>query len=155
MPLTVQIITAERTVFSEDDVEEVVAPGVEGQFAVLPRHAAFITELVPGRMVLKKGGEEMPLAITGGFFEVRDNRVTILADAAERAEEIDVERAEEARRRAEEHLRDRREGDMDAARVQAALERALARLQVAEYARRRREGARPSRPGPPGTSSSQ
>lgn len=152
MPLTVQIITAERIVFSEEDVDEVVAPGVEGQFAVLPRHAAFITELVPGRMVLKKGGEEMPLAVTGGFFEVRDNRVTILADAAERAEEIDVARAEEARRRAQEHLRERAAGDMDAARMQAALQRAMARLQVAEYARRRREGRGPGRPGPTGGS---
>ncbi len=149
MPLTVEIITAERVVFSEDGVDEIVAPGVEGQFAVLPRHAAFMTTLVPGQMLLKKGGEETPMAITGGFVEVRDDRVTILADAAERAEEIDVARAEAARKRAEEALRERKAGAVDAALAEAALRRAVARLQVAEMVRRRR-GARPGPAGPSG-----
>lgn len=148
MPLTVEIITAERVVFSDDAVDEVVAPGVEGQFAVLPRHAAFMTALVPGQMLLKKGGEEIPMAITGGFVEVRNNKVTILADAAERAEEIDVARAEAARRRAEERLKERRAEAVDLARAEAALRRAVARLQVAESVRRRR--GRPGAGGPSG-----
>jgi F-type H+-transporting ATPase subunit epsilon len=136
MPLSVEIITVERTVLQEDGVDEVIAPGVEGEFAVLPQHAAFITMLQPGEMILKKGGEEIPFAVTGGFFEVLRDRVIVLADAAERAEEIDVQRAEEARERARLAL-ERRETVEDMAAVQASLQRALIRLRVAEHRRRR------------------
>jgi F-type H+-transporting ATPase subunit epsilon len=142
MPLTVEIVTAESIVYSQEGVEEVVAPGTEGQFAVLPEHAAFITTLVPGEMRIIKGGEEEVMAITGGFLEVRNDRIVILADAAERVDEIDVARAEAARRKAEEALRERREL-VDLAQTEASLARAVARLRVAE--RRGRRG----RPGPP------
>ena len=145
MPLKVDIVTAERTVFEDDNVDEVVAPGSEGEFAVLPMHAPLMTMIKPGVMVLKKGGEEIEMAITGGFLEVRDDRVTILADAAERAEEIDMVRAEEARRSAERSLEERA-GTEQMAAAAAALQRALLRLRVAER-RRRRSG---QRPGPPG-----
>ena len=144
MPLTIEIVTAERVVYSQEGVDEVVAPGAEGEFAVLPEHAAFITTLVPGELRIIRGGEEEAMAITGGFFEVRNDRIVVLADAAERVEEIDVARAEEARRRAEETLQERRElGDL--VQTEASLRRALARLRVAEKRGRR---GRPGRPRP-------
>lgn len=133
------IVTAEREVFS-DDVDEVIAPGVEGQLGILPHHSPLMTTLLPGELRVKKGGEEFYLAISGGFIEVRPDRVIILADAAERVEEIDVARAEEAKRRAEERLAEHVEG-MDLARAEAALHRSLARITVAERRRRRRPGA--------------
>jgi len=145
MPLTVDIVTAERLVLSEEGVDEVVAPGIEGELTVLPMHAPLLTMIKPGVMRIKRGNDETDMAITGGFLEVRDDRVTILADAAERAEEIDVARAEEARRRAEQQL-ERRETDVDLARVSAELQKALVSLKVAER-RRRRTG---TRSGPPG-----
>lgn len=142
MPLHVEIVTAERIVYSAEGVDEVVAPGAEGEFAVLPRHAPFLTTLVPGEMRIIRGSDEELMAVTGGFFEVRNDRVVILADAAERVEEIDVARAEEARQRAQEALRERKEL-ADLVGVEASLRRALARIRVAE--RRGRRG----RPGPP------
>lgn len=145
MPLRVDVVTAERVVYSEEGVDEVVAPGVAGELAVLPMHAPLLTMIKPGVMRILKGGEEIEMAITGGFLEVRQDRVTILADAAERAEEIDVVRAEEARRRAERILEER-VAEEDLARAAAALQRALLRLKVAER-RRRKAGVRP---GPPG-----
>jgi len=141
VPLNVDIVTAERVVFSEEGVDELVVPGVEGELAVLPRHAALMTMIQPGVMRIIKGGEETEMAITGGFIEVRENRVTVLADAAERAEEIDTVRAEEARRQAQRHLEERTT-EIDLSRAEAALARALVRLKVAER-RRRRTGARP------------
>ncbi|GAG01155.1 unnamed protein product, partial [marine sediment metagenome] len=136
-------VTAERIVYSDENVDAVIAPGVEGQLEVLPRHTAFMTTLEPGELVLLKGGEEIGVVVSGGFLEVRENKVVILADAAERAEEIDMARAEEARRRAEERLV-AGEGVVDVARAEAELRRALTRLRVAER-RRRRPGA--PRPG--------
>jgi F-type H+-transporting ATPase subunit epsilon len=146
MPLTVDIVTAERLVLSEEGVDELVAPGIEGELAVLPMHAPLLTMIKPGLMRIKRGNDETEVAITGGFLEVREDKVTILADAAERAEEIDVAAAEEARRRAEAQL-ERRETDVDLARVAAELQKQLLRLKVAERSRRRR-GTRP--PSPPG-----
>jgi F-type H+-transporting ATPase subunit epsilon len=145
MPLKVDIVTAERLVYSDEGVDEVVAPGIDGEFTVLPMHAPFLTMIKPGVMRIVKRGEDVDMAITGGFLEVRDDRVTILADAAERAEEIDEVRAEEARRRAERQLEEHVAVE-DLARAAAALQRALLRLKVAER-RRRRPGVRP---GPPG-----
>jgi F-type H+-transporting ATPase subunit epsilon len=139
MPLSVEIVTIERTLLREDGVDEVIAPGVEGELAVLPRHAAFMTMLKPGELILKKGNDEIPFAVTGGFFEVLDDKVIVLADAAERADQIDVVRAEQARERARLAL-ERRESAEDIALAQAALQRALIRLRVAEQ-RRRRTGA--------------
>lgn len=146
MPLTVDIVTAERVVYSEEGVERLIVPGVEGELGVLSLHAPLLTMIQPGVLRIVKGTDEVEMAITGGFIEVRENRVTILADAAERAEEIDLERAEQARRRAEETL-ERRETEIDLARAEAALQRALLRTKVAER-RRRRTGPRPGPPGP-------
>jgi F-type H+-transporting ATPase subunit epsilon len=144
MPLTVEIVTAERSALSEEGVDEVVVPGIDGELSVLPMHAPLLTMIKPGVMLIKRGNDETEMAITGGFLEVRDDRVTILADAAERADEIDVTRAEDARRRAEAQL-ERREADVDLVRAAAELQKALIRLKVAER-RRRRSG---TRPGPP------
>jgi len=136
--LRLEIVTAERTVFA-DDVSEVVAWGVEGQLGILPHHAPLMTMLQPGDLLIKKDDEEHYLVISGGFLEVRPDKVIILADACERAEEIDVERAEAARRRAEEILKTR-PPEIDTATAEAALRRSLARIKVAERRRRRKLG---------------
>src|SRR5512141_3196779 len=136
MPLSVEIVTIERRLLTEEGVDEVIAPGVEGELAVLPRHAAFMTMLNPGELILKKGNDELPFAVTGGFFEVLNDKVIVLADAAERADEIDIQRAEQARERARLAL-ERRESTEDLAAAQAALQRAMIRLRVAEQRRRR------------------
>jgi F-type H+-transporting ATPase subunit epsilon len=146
MPLTVEIVTAERVVRVEQGVDVLIAPGSEGQLAILPHHAALMTTLDYGELIFRRGQDESSFAVTGGFMEVRRDRVTILADQAEAAEEIDVARAEAARARAEDRLRRAREQsarDVDMARAQAALLRSLLRLRVVQ--RRRRPGA--PRPG--------
>ncbi len=139
MPIKLDIVTAERVVYS-DEVDVVIAPGIEGQLGILPRHTPRMTTLQAGEMVVRKGGEEFSLAISGGFLEVRPDRIIVLADVAERAEEIDLARAEEAKRRAEERL-SRRAPEIDVARAEAALRRSLVRLKVAEKRRRRGQGA--------------
>jgi F-type H+-transporting ATPase subunit epsilon len=141
MPLTVEIVTVERKVLEESDIDEVIAPGIEGQLAVLPQHAPFMTMLAPGELILKKGAEETPFVVTGGFFEVLNDKVIILADAAERADEIDVVRAEAAREGARQAI-ERRESTQDLAAAAAALQRAMIRLRVSENRRRRAGGVR-------------
>ena len=136
--IRLDIVTAEQKVYSEE-VDMVIAPGVEGQLGILPHHTPLMTTLQAGELRVKKGGEEVFLAITGGFLEVRPDRVVVLADAAERADEIDVARAEEAKRRAQERLAVRHVPGLDAARAEAALHRSLARLKVVEMVRRRRK----------------
>ncbi len=136
------IVTAERLVFSED-VEAVVAPGVEGRLGILPHHAPLMTMLQPGELLVRKDGEELYLALSGGFLEVRPDRVIILADAAERVEEIDAARAEEAKRRAQERLREHAP-ELDMAQAEATMRRALVRLQVVERRRKRRAEPRAS-----------
>lgn len=134
--LRLEIVTAEGTVFA-DDVNEVVVWGIEGQLGILPHHAPLMTMLQPGDLLIKKDNEEHYLAISGGFLEVRPDKVIILADACERAEEIDIERAEAARRRADEILKTR-PPDVDTAAAEAALRRSLARIKAAEKRRRKK-----------------
>jgi len=136
--IKLDVVTAERAVFS-DDVDVVVAPGVEGQLGILPHHAPLMTMLQSGELLVRKGGEEFILAISGGFLEVRPDRVIVLADAAERAEEIDIHRAEEAKRRAEEWLKESAPG-VDMAQARAALHRALVRIEVVGRRRKRKRG---------------
>jgi len=138
-----EIVTAERVVLSED-VDAVIAPGIEGQLGVLPHHAPLMTTLMPGELMVRKGGEEFSLAVSGGFIEVRPDRIIILADAAERVEEIDVARAEEAKRRAEERLK-APAAEVDMFRAEAALRRSLVRLEVAS--RQKRRSKSPPQPG--------
>jgi len=131
-----EIVTAERAVYS-DEVDVVVAPGVEGQLAILPNHAPLMTMLQPGELMVRKAGEEESIFVSGGFLEVQANKVTVLADTAERAEEIDTARAEEARRRAEQRVATPA-SEADHARAQAAMLRSLMRLKVAQKGRKRR-----------------
>jgi len=132
--IKLDIVTAERVVYS-DDVDVVVAPGVQGQLGILPHHAPLMTTLQPGELRARKGGEEFSLAITGGFLEVRPDRVIVLADAAERVEEIDIARAEEAKRRAQERLKHPTH-EVNLAQAEASLRRALTRLEVVQRRRR-------------------
>jgi len=141
--LKLDVVTAEEAIFS-DDVDMVVAPGVGGRLGILPHHAPLMTMLQPGELTIKKGNSEQSLVIGGGFLEVRPDRVIVLADAAERAEEIDIKRAEEAKERARQRLKERRIGSIDEARAEAALRRAMMRITVAEKTKRRRPGARGS-----------
>lgn len=136
--LKLDVVSAERVVYS-DDVDAVIAPGVAGQLGILPYHTPLMTTLQVGELLVRKDGEEFILAISGGFLEVRPDRVIVLADAAERAEDIDINRAEEAKQRAEEQLRRRTPG-IDVAQAEAALRRSMVRLKVGEKRRRRRGG---------------
>jgi F-type H+-transporting ATPase subunit epsilon len=136
--IKLDIVTAERVVYS-GDVDEVIAPGIEGQLGILPHHAPLMTMLQAGELVARRSGQDEILAISGGFLEVRPDRVIVLADAAERAEEIDMARAEAARKRAEDRLRDRQAIGLDQATAEAALRRAIARLSVAEKIQQRRK----------------
>lgn len=144
MPLKLEIVTQERRVYSADDVEMVVAPGAEGEMGILPHHAPLITALQEGIMRVKRAsGDEEVLAIHGGFMEVLPDQVTVLADTAERAEEIDLARAEAARQRAEELMRQHHEDKTDYARAEAALRRSSLRLKVASRRRKRGLSAPP------------
>ena len=130
-----EIVTAEKMIFS-DDVSAVMAWGAEGQLGILPNHAPLITMLQPGDLMIRKDKEEEYVVISGGFLEVRPDKVIILADACERAEEIDIARAEEAKKRAQETMKAAPLTDQ-AASAEAALRRSLARLKVAEKRRRK------------------
>ena len=146
MPLKLDIVTVERLLYSQD-VDMVIAPGIEGELGILPRHAPLLTALTYGELRAKRGDEEEIFAIGGGFMEVQPDHVTVLADTAERAEEIDLQRAEAARRRAEESLKTMAEEKVDFAKAESALRRSLIRIKVAE-ARRRRGGSRAERQQP-------
>ncbi len=137
MALQVDVVTIERRVYSADDVEMVVAPAVEGVMGVLPRHEPVVTALTEGELRIVGADESVVLAIGGGFMQVRPTHIVILADVAERADEIDLERAERARRRAQERL-EAAPGDLDAERALASLRRAQVRLKVGRRARRAR-----------------
>jgi F-type H+-transporting ATPase subunit epsilon len=129
--LTVELATPARLVVAET-ADEVVVPGIEGYFGVLPGHAAFLTTLGIGEVMYRVGRDEHYLAVSGGFAEVRNDKVIILADSAERSEEIDRARAEQAKERAERRLSGRGSDDAtDYARATAALARAVTRLQTA------------------------
>jgi F-type H+-transporting ATPase subunit epsilon len=133
--LRLEIVTAERMTYA-GEVDIVIAPGIVGQLAILPHHAPLMTMLEPGELCVRKGAEENFIAISGGFLEVLDNRVVILADAAERAEDIDLARATAAKERAQQGLKSS-VSEVDHARAEAALRRSLARLKVAERRRRK------------------
>jgi F-type H+-transporting ATPase subunit epsilon len=131
-----EIVTGERLVFS-DEVDMVIAPGVDGQLGILPKHAPLLTALSIGELRVKKGQEELSFAIGGGFMEVYKDKVIVLADTAERAEEIDIARAEEARRRALESLKERgRLSREEFAQAEARLRKAVTRIKVAQRYRR-------------------
>lgn len=124
-----EIVTPQRVVY-KDDARFVVVPGVEGELGFLPDHAPLVSALKTGVLRVQKDGNTTSVALHGGFVEVRDSRVTVLANAAEKADEIDKARAEQAKKRAEERLEKKSE-DIDVQRAEAALRRALTRLKVA------------------------
>ena len=148
--LQCEIVTAERRVYA-GEATQVVAPTTSGEVTILPRHAPLLTALAPGVIELgRPGQDDLLLAVGGGFMEVANDRVVILADSAERADEIDADRARRARERAEALLK-QRESDLEFAKAEAALRRALARLKVVERAQYRR--GRRAGPGPTGDQS--
>lgn len=134
--MKLEIVTPDRVVMSDNDTVSVVAPGAMGYLGVLASHAPLMTELAVGEITIRRAdGSEVHLASTEGFMEVADNKVTILTDSAEKAEEIDIDRARESVRRAEERLARRNAEEVDAARAMASLHRAMNRLRVAERGR--------------------
>lgn len=142
--LHVEVVTAERELYS-GEATLVSAPGSEGRLGILPRHAAMLALLKEGELRIELNDAEEPIFVSGGFLEVSDNRVIILADTAEHAEEIDEARAQEARRRAEESLAQGASNE-DRAQLQAALARAIQRIHVSEVVRR--SGRRRIQPPP-------
>jgi F-type H+-transporting ATPase subunit epsilon len=139
--IKLDIVTAERLILSED-VDYVSAPGVDGILGILPRHAPLLTALTFGELRYKKDEQEFHFAIGGGFMEVRPDKVTVLADSAEHADEIDERRAEQARARAHDLLREKPRSDAEFARIEQALRRAEVRLKVAR--RKRGGGIKPT-----------
>ncbi|MGF7183926.1 F-type H+-transporting ATPase subunit epsilon [Desulfitispora alkaliphila] len=128
--LKMEVVTPERTVFS-DDVESVVVPATQGYLGVLYNHAPMITGLEIGVIKYTKDNKENLMAVTGGFMEVMDNKLVVLADAAELSSEIDVIRAQEAKKRAEQRIETKKE-EIDFERAKLALYRALNRIEAAE-----------------------
>lgn len=132
-----EITTPERTVFSAD-IRQVTLPTSTGEITVLRHHVPLVSLLVPGVLhIIRENGEELVLAVSGGFIEVQSNKVTVLADTAERAEEIDEARAEEARQRAEQAMKERKDTEAFTS-ANASLERHLARLRAVRRWRGRR-----------------
>ena len=138
--MQLEVITAEQQVY-DDEVDLVVAPGIEGELGILAHHAPLMTALQPGEILIRKDGEETYLAVTGGFLEVMGNKVTILADACERSDEINEERAQIAVDRATERMANQGT-DMQLERAVASVRRAQVRLNVV-----RRRRTRAPRPG--------
>ena len=140
MPLLLEIVTPERLAYS-DTVDAVNLPGIEGELGVLPHHAPLVSMLGVGELRIRKGGAEESFAIVGGFLQVRPDRVVVMAETADLASDIDLEKAQEARRDAERALENAGPTDaVDLAAARAQLQQALLRIRVAE--RRHREGPR-------------
>ncbi len=139
MSLLLEIVTPEKLAY-RDQVDEVVVPGIDGQLGILPHHAPLLTVLGVGELHIRKGGEDEYFAIAGGFLQVRPDKVVVMAETADMASEIDLERAEQARRDAERMLSSTYVEPADMAAARAALERALLRIRGAE--RRHHEGPR-------------
>lgn len=127
-----EIVTPEKVVFKEE-IDELIAPTVNGEIAVLPNHVNLLTQIEPGEMVIKIGKKEQALAITGGFLQIQNNTITVLSDFAIRSEEIDAKQALEAQKRAEEMLQKNKEdmSERDFAQVQSDMRKAILELKVA------------------------
>ncbi|MDQ6796099.1 MAG: F0F1 ATP synthase subunit epsilon [Chloroflexota bacterium] len=139
MPILLEIVTPERLAYS-DEVDSVQIPGSEGELGILPHHAPLVATLGIGELTIRKGGGEESFAVVGGFVQVRPDKVVVMAETADMASEIDLERAEQARREAERALETGFHEGADLAAARAALQQALLRIRVAE--RRHREGPR-------------
>ena len=139
MPIQLEIVTPERLVF-EDQVDSVNVPGIEGELGILPHHAPLLSMHGFGELRIREGGSEESFAIVGGFVQVRPDKVVVMAETADLAGEIDLEKAQEARREAERALESGYSEGADLSAARAALQQALLRIRVAE--RRHREGPR-------------
>jgi F-type H+-transporting ATPase subunit epsilon len=139
MTLHLEIVTPERLAFS-DDVDMVLVPGVDGELGILPHHTPLVSLLGYGELRIRKGGAEESFAIVGGFLQVRPDKVVVMAETADMASEIDLEKAEEARRDAQRALETGYSEGADLSAARASLAQALLRIRVAE--RRHREGPR-------------
>jgi len=139
VPIQLEIVTPERLVY-EDEVDSVNVPGIEGELGILPHHAPLLSILGFGELRIRKGGAEESFAIVGGFVQVRPDKVVVMAETADLAAEIDLEKAQEARREAERALETGYSEGADLSAARAALQTALMRIRVAE--RRHREGPR-------------
>jgi F-type H+-transporting ATPase subunit epsilon len=139
MSLLLEIVTPEKLAY-RDQVDEVIVPGIDGQLGILPHHAPLLTVLGIGELRIRKGSDEEYFAIAGGFLQVRPDKVVVMAETADMASEIDIARAEQARKDAEAALSSSYVEAADMANARAALDRALLRIRVAE--RRHREGTR-------------
>jgi F-type H+-transporting ATPase subunit epsilon len=139
MPLHLEIVTPEKLAY-EGEVDSVQLPGSEGELGVLPHHAPLVSTLGAGELRLRTGGEDEYFAIVGGFVQVLPDRVVVMAETADMASEIDLEKAQEARRQAEQALESGYVEGADLAAARASLQAALIRIRVAE--RRHREGPR-------------
>ena len=135
MPLQLEIVSPERRAFT-DEVDMVIVPGIDGQLGILPHHTRLISALGTGELRIKKSGTEQVLFISGGFVEVRADKVIVMADLAEHSDEIDQAKAVEARKKAEAELGEVHD-PMDLARVRAALQTALMRERIATRRRSR------------------
>ena len=135
MPLQLEIVSPERRAYT-DEVDMVIVPGIDGQLGILPHHTRLISVLGVGELRIKKGGTEQSMLISGGFVEVRPDKVIVMADLAEHSDEIDATRAAEARKRAEAEL-EQASDPVDIARVRAALQTALMRERIATRRRSR------------------
>ncbi len=133
-----QIATPEKVVFSADNVESISLPTKMGEITILPNHLPIVASLVPGEARVKVGGQEILIAVSGGFIEVRPGKVVVLADSAERAEDIDEKRAEEARQKAHELMQQKRTEAFDYTGLAVKLEKELARLRVFKKHRERK-----------------
>jgi len=132
--LQLEVITPEKMVLREA-VDEVTLPGLDGELGILPEHTPLISQLKTGALTYRKSGEKRSLHVSGGFAEILPDRVSVLTDVAEAAEDIDPERAKRSRERAEKRLQGG--GEIDVNRAQLKLQRAVTRLEVASQANRR------------------
>jgi F-type H+-transporting ATPase subunit epsilon len=139
MPILLEIVTPERLAYS-DEVDMVLVPGIEGEMGILPHHTPLVSLLGVGELKIRKGNDEESFAIAGGFLQVRPDKVVVMAETADMASDIDLERAQEARREAERALESGYVEGADLSAARAQLQSALLRIRVAE--RRRREGPR-------------
>ena len=139
MTLHLEIVTPERLAYS-DDVDMVLVPGIDGELGVLPHHTPLVSLLGVGELKIRKGGDEESFAIVGGFLQVRPDKVVVMAETADLASDIDLEKAQEARREAEKALAAGFHEGSDLSSARAALQQALLHVRVAE--RRHREGPR-------------
>lgn len=129
MTLHLEIITPERIVY-QDEASEVIVPTISGQIAILPNHVPLLTKIAPGELIIKKADKELFLAVDGGFLELSNNRISILADYAIRSEEIEIQKAQEAQKRAQKRMEEKGT-DEEFAEAQALFRRTILELKVA------------------------